>query len=373
MPSGEGGGDRHYDRTGRVFLLGALGVALYFSWKIFLPFFGALAIAAVIDIVFYPLYSRLKRLLGGRRALAAGLTVLVVVLCVILPVLGMGFLFTKQALDLYQMLSAKAHDGGLEQILRFRSWDVVESWLREHAPWIDTQAINLKEVFLNFLQKVSGYGVSLGTAAAANALSAVGTFAVVLFSLFFILLDGAAFAEWAWRLAPLNVEHRRILSRTFIEIIRSAVFGSGAVALVQGVLGGLAFWIAGLPGVLWGSVMMFTSLVPVVGTALVWVPAGVILLAQGSTGSGIFLLVWGALVIGNADSVVRIFVVKGPVRMHPLLLFMSIMGGLKLSGLLGVIYGPLVLAMVQALLEIFRGEFLGRPLDSGEPAPPTGP
>ena len=118
--------------------------------------------------------------------------------------------------------------------------------------------------------------------------------------------------------------------------------------------------IVGFPGVLWGFVMAFTSLVPVIGTALIWVPAGLMLLLQGQTGAGIFILVWGAVVISNSDNVIRLFVVKGPVRMHPLLLFFAIMGGLKIAGLLGVVYGPLVLAMVQALLEIFRAEFMGR-------------
>ncbi|MHB8836988.1 MAG: AI-2E family transporter [Candidatus Methylomirabilia bacterium] len=364
--------DEHYDRTGRVFILGALGVALYFAWKVFQPFFSAIAIAAILDIVFYPLFTRLKRAFGGRRALAASVTVLVVVLCVILPMIGMGILFTKQALDLYEGLSAKAQDGSLDAILRFRDWSAVEGWLAAHAPWLDTHTLNLKGIFLNFLEKVSGYGVAFGTAVASNVLSAVGTFAVVLFSLFFMLLDGAAFAAWAWGLAPLTDKHRGLLSRTFIEIIKSAVFGSGLVAVVQGVLGGAAFMIVGFPGVLWGFVMAFTSLVPVIGTALVWVPAGLILLLQGRTGAGIFILVWGFVVISNADNVVRIFVVKGPVRMHPLLLFFAIMGGLNLAGILGVVYGPLALAMVQALLEIFRGEFMGRPATAGTEDGPAG-
>jgi len=353
--------DRQYDRTGQLFILGALGLALYFAWKILQSFFSAIAIAAILDIVFFSLFERIRHLFGGRRALAAGATVLVVVLCVILPLVGMGILFTKQALDLYQGLSTKAHDGSLDSLLRFREWSAVDGWLGAHAPWLDTQALNLKEVFLNFLQRVSGYGVTFGTAAASNVLAAVGTFAVVLFSLFFILLDGEAFAEWAWGLMPLTDEHRGLLSRTFVEIIKSAVLGSGLVAIVQGVLGGLAFWIAGLPGILWGFVMVFTSLVPVIGTALVWVPAAIVLLLQGNTGAGIFILVWGTVVISGSDNVIRLFVVKGPVRMHPLLIFFSVMGGIKLAGLLGVVYGPLILAMVQTLLEIFRGEFMGRP------------
>jgi predicted PurR-regulated permease PerM len=349
----------HYDRTGRMFILGALGVALFFAWKVFSPFFSAIAIAAVLDVVFYPLHARLARAFGGRRYVAATVTVAVVVLCVILPVVGMGFLFTTQALDLYRDLGAKAQGGGFDAVLRFRDWSVVEGWLHAHAPWVDTQALNLKEVFLNFLQRVGGYGVGLGTAVASNALLAIGTFAVVLFSLFFILVDGGAFARWAWTLAPLNDEHCSLLSRTFVAIVKSAVLGSGLVALVQGLLGGLAFWFVGLPGVLWGCVMVFMSLVPVVGSATIWVPAGLLLLAQDRVGQGMFILVWGFAVISTVDNLIRMFVVKGPSHMHPLLIFFSVLGGLKLSGLLGVVYGPLVLAMVQTLLQIFRDEFMG--------------
>ena len=117
--------------------------------------------------------------------------------------------------------------------------------------------------------------------------------------------------------------------------------------------------------------MAFTSLVPVIGTAVVWVPAGLVLLLQGKTGAGIFILVWGAVVISNSDNVIRIFVVKGPVRMHPLLLFFAIMGGLNLAGILGVVYGPLVLAMVQALLEIFRARVHGAARAGRRPEEPA--
>jgi predicted PurR-regulated permease PerM len=289
------------------------------------------------------------------------------VLVVILPLIGMGILFTKQALDLYLGLSAKAQDGGYNSILRFSDWAVVEGWLNAHAPWLNTQALNIKGIFLNFLEKIGGFGVTFGTAAASNALGAVGTFAVVLFSLFFILLDGASFARWVWAMVPLDDRHRQIVSRTFIEIVKSSVIGSGLVAIVQGILGGLAFWIVGLPGVLWGFIMAFMSLVPVVGTAIVWVPAGIVLLLQEQIGAGAFILVWGALVISSADNVVRLLVVRGPVHLHPLLLFFSILGGIKISGLLGVVYGPLVLAMIQTLFGFFREEFLEQPAPSGEP------
>lgn len=364
MPGGEQVFERRYDRTGQFFILGALAVALYFAWKVFRPFFSAIAIAAILDVIFYPLYVRLGAAFGGRRALAAAVCVFIVVLCFILPLLVMGLLFTKQSLDLYQVLNAKALDAGFDSIMRFRNWDAVESWLAAHAPWLDVQALNLKGVFLNFLRKVSGFGVALGTAVASNFLTALATFAVVLFSLFFFLLDGGAFGRWVSGLVPLNQEHQQALVRTFIRIVKSAVLGSGLIALAQGFLGGVAFSLVGMRGVLWGTVMAFTSLVPVVGTTIVWVPASIVQLAQGHIGSGIFLLVWGVVVISAVDNLIRMFVIKGPTRIHPLLIFFSVLGGIKLAGMLGVVLGPLVLAMVQALLEIYRGEFMGRPAAS---------
>jgi len=366
MPDGERVFKRQYDRAGRLFIVGALAVALYFTWKVFQPFFSAIAIAAILDVIFYPLFVRLRNAFGGRRAAAAGVTVLGVVLCVILPLIMMGVLFTKQALDLYQILNARAEDGSFDAIMRFRNWDAVEGWLAAHAPWLDVQGFNLKGIFLNFLRKVSGSGVAFGTAVASNFLTALGTFAVVLFSLFFFLLDGGAFGRWVAGLVPLNKQHQQELVRTFIGIVKSAVLGSGLIALTQGLLGGVAFSIVGMRGVLWGSVMAFTSLVPVVGTTVVWVPAAIVLLALGQTGKAIFLLVWGVVVISAVDNLIRMFLIKGPVRMHPLLIFFSVLGGIKLAGLLGVVFGPLALAMVMALFEIYRGEFMGRSAGGGE-------
>jgi len=142
--------------------------------------------------------------------------------------------------------------------------------------------------------------------------------------------------------------------------------GSGIVAVAQGILGGLAFYGLGLRGVLWGAVMAFMSLVPVVGAAVIWIPASAILFLQGRPGAGVFLLLWGFLVISSVDNLIRMFVVRGPVRMHPLLIFFSVLGGIKLWGLLGIVFGPLALAMVQALLEIFRGEFMAPPAANSE-------
>ncbi|HEY6000027.1 MAG TPA: AI-2E family transporter [bacterium] len=360
-------GGPQYDRTGRYFILGALAVALFLAWKLFRPFFSAIAIAAILDIIFYPFFDRLRRSFGGRGGPAAALTVVVVVLVVIVPVVIVGFLVTKQAVDLYQSLTARAADASLlDGLLRIRDWDAAEAWLSAHAPWLDVKALNLKGIAISFLGKVSDYGVRMGTSVASNVVTSVGTFAVVLFSLFFFLLDGGRFARWASGLVPLHDDHLQQLQRTFVGIVKSAVVGSGVVALVQGVLGGSAFWLVGLPGTLWGAVMAFMSLVPVVGCAIVWLPAALILFAQGHTGAALFLLLWGFIVISSVDNVVRILVVKGPVEMHPLLIFFSVLGGIQFAGMLGVVFGPLIVAVVQALLEIFRCEFME------PPAPPAG-
>lgn len=361
MATPEPRGEHHYDRTGRLFILGALAVALFLAWKVFRPFLYAIAIAAILDVIVYPVFARLRRAFGDRGKTAAGVTVLLVVVLIILPAGWVGFLVTKQALDLYKRLSLMATDMGLDPLLQIRDMKVAEAWLGAHAPWLDIQGLNLKGVAMSFLAKVANAGVRFGSSIATNVLSSIGTFAVVLFSLFFFLLDGGRFARWAAGFVPLHHDHQQQLLRTFIGIVKSAVTGSGVVAIAQGILGGVAFAVVGLPGMLWGSVMAFMSLVPIVGCASIWMPAAGVLIVQGRPWAGLFLLVWGALVISSVDNLIRMFVVKGPVQMHPLLIFFSVVGGIRFAGLLGVVLGPLVVAVAQALLVIFREEFMVKP------------
>jgi predicted PurR-regulated permease PerM len=347
-----------YNRLGRTFILGCLAGSLWLGWLLFKGFLTAIATAAILDVVFYPLFARLVRRFGARRAAAAGATVLVVVLCVIVPMVLLGALFTQQALELYNKLSVQAKEGtGLGQVLSLRDWATVEGLAKKHVPWVDVQAINLKDHFLALLQQVSTRAVGIGTKFLSNVLSSVATFAVVLFSLFFFLLDGGRFGHWLSGLVPLAPGHQQRLRDIFIAHIKSAVLGSGAVALGQGLLGGLGFGLVGLPGVLWGTVMIFMSLVPVVGTALVWAPGALVLFLQGHTGAGLFLVAWGAFVVGGADNVIRIMVSRQAGETHPLLIFFSVMGGLQFAGILGVVFGPLILALVRTFLDIYREEF----------------
>lgn len=347
-----------YNRLGRAFILGCLGGSLWLGWLLFKGFLVAIATAAILDVVFYPLFGRLTRRFGGRRAAAAGATVLIVVLCVIVPLLLLGALFTQQALELYTTLSTQAKEGtGLGGVLSLRDWGAVEALVTKYAPWVDVQSLNLKEHFVVLLQKVSTRAVGIGTAFLSNVLSSVATFAVVLFSLFFFLLDGGRFGHWLSNLVPLAMAHQQRLRDIFIAHINSAVMGTGAVALGQGLLGGAAFAIVGFPGVLWGTVMFFMSLVPVVGTALIWGPGALVLLLQGRPGAALFLVVWGILVVGSSDNLIRIVVSRQAGETHPLLIFFSVMGGLQLAGILGVVFGPLILSLIRTFLDIYREEF----------------
>ncbi len=348
----------HYDLTGRVFILLCLAATAFIGWKIFRPFLGAVATGAILDVVFYPVFARIARRLGGRRPLAAAITVVLVVVCVILPLAGMIIVFTRQALQFYDFVTAKAQDGTLDQVFKLHDWESIELWLREHAPWLDVQALNVKTILISVLERISALGMGIGSAVVSNVLGTVIAFAVTLFSLFFFLLDGSRFARWLSAFSPLNTAHERQLLDTFIGFTKSAVLGSGLIAICQGLLGGIAFWIVDLRAVLWGFVMMFMSLVPLVGTTVVWVPAAVILIVIGRVGAGIFLLLWGMFVISGVDNVVRLFVIKGPRRMHPLLLFFAILGGLKFAGPLGIVMGPVVLATILTFLEFYREEFV---------------
>jgi predicted PurR-regulated permease PerM len=342
----------------RIFLVACLVLSFFLSYLLLQPFLKAIVIAAVLNIVFYPLYTGLVRGLKGRRVLSAVISCVAVILCVVIPLVILAAIFTKQSLELYDFLKAKLESGYFERLLTFHDWGAVQPFLSKYAPWLNLEEVDLRENLLGAVKYVTTSSISAGRALVSNTLSSLGTFALMLFVLFFLFLDGATFVRWAGELVPLPEDRKKSIMQNFVGITKSAVYGSGIVAVLQGILGGMAFWIVGLPAVLWGLVMGFFSLVPVVGTALIWMPASLILIGTGRVGAGIFLLVWGVVVIGTVDNVVRSMLVKGQVRMHTLAIFFAVLGGIKLFGLLGGVFGPLILAMTLSFLHIYRDDFV---------------
>jgi predicted PurR-regulated permease PerM len=205
---------------------------------------------------------------------------------------------------------------------------------------------------------------SSGGAVMLGALGTLVSFLLMLFVLFFVLRDGPAFASKAVRLLPIEAGLRQRLWRHLIDVTRAVFMGIGLTALVQGVLLGIGFAIAGLPSPLvFGVLGALFALVPVVGTAVIWVPAVIWLLVQGETGYAIFMAAWGTVVVGSVDNFLRPILISGRVEVPTLAVFIGVMGGLSAFGFLGLFLGPIVLGVVVALFRFFNEAVTGEPAE----------
>jgi predicted PurR-regulated permease PerM len=212
------------------------------------------------------------------------------------------------------------------------------------------------------LETIENQASNLGTALAGGTLGLLtglgGWFVqggVALFTLFYLLRDGPAFVEVGRWLIPLEGGLTDAMAAKTREVVVATVLGALLVALVQGVLGGLLFWALGLPGpALWGAVMAFAALLPAVGPPVIWLPAAAILLVTGEVTRGLVLIAVGTLLIGTVDNVLRAVLVGGRARLHPLVVFFSVLGGLVVFGIAGFLLGPILVVVALAVLEIAR-------------------
>ena len=179
----------------------------------------------------------------------------------------------------------------------------------------------------------------------------------MLFVLFFLLRDHAKIVDTLHWVLPLSRSQEEALLTEAKMVARSAVLGSVLTAIAQGIAGGIAMAIVGFPGLFWGTMMAFASFIPAVGTALIWLPASLYLILTGDWGWGLFLAGWGVVVVGSIDNVLRPILMQGSSNMSTLLIFLSLIGGIQLFGLIGVIYGPIIFALTLVLLRIYTIEF----------------
>ncbi|MBN9046564.1 MAG: AI-2E family transporter [Rhizobiales bacterium] len=342
-------------RASFYILLALITVA--FAWLL-LPYYTAVLWAVILALIFYPVQQRLVVLLRGRRGIAAVLSVLMCILLVILPMLVVFSSLVQEVTTLYQRLSSREFDlnGYINSILSvLPGW--LEQWLErfelgDFAEWrsrISSAALQGSQLF-------AGQLVSLGQ----NTLQFVVGFGVMLYLLFFLFRDGADLGGTIRRTIPLSDDYTRQFLDKFAAVIRATVKGNIIIAVVQGVIGGVAFWAVGIEAaLLWGVMMTFFSLLPAVGAALVWGPAAIWFLVSGSWGKGLVLVLVGTLVIGLVDNLLRPPLVGKGTRMPDYVVLISTIGGISLIGINGFVLGPLIAAMFIAAWSLLAEEQKG--------------
>jgi len=349
LPTEEGLADkRFYTRLGAVLLLAALG---YIVWRIVTPLWQPLAWALLLGSLLAPFNLRLANRLGGRTRLASSITLLLTVLLFILPVVAMAGAVAAQAAQLLRKLEPQMQSMGQQGL----SIDLGNlPWLERPLAWIDANTtISLAQLQGWLLEGSKRLLESLMSSGGTFVMGALGTavsFMLMLFVLFFVLRDGPALAQKVVRMLPIEGRRRTRLWEHLVDVTRAVFLGIGLTAIVQGMLVGVGFLIAGLPSPLvFGVVAALVALIPMVGSALVWVPGALFLAAQGEYGYAIFLAAWGAIVVGMVDNFLRPMLISGRADVPTLAVFVGVMGGLAAFGFIGLFVGPIVLGMLVAL------------------------
>jgi predicted PurR-regulated permease PerM len=338
----------------RAFFVGLLlVVTLAFLWLIrsFLqPIFWAVA----LGIVVYPLHAVLVGKLRQRASLAAVLSVVIVVILVILPLIGVGAAVTREAAALYQQLDEG--DVGLLGLYERaqRSMPSVTATIERFG--LDPSG--LEDQLSNAAVTASRFIAERALAIGGDTLRAALFFFLMLYLLFFFLRDGPRLLDTLVRALPLGDHRERYLLEQFAAVSRATIKGTLVVGIVQGAIGGIAFAVLGIGApVLWGVVMALLSILPAVGSAIVWLPAAIALIVNGQVVGGIALIVIGALVIGSVDNVLRPILVGRDTRMPDYLILLSTLGGLAAFGLAGIIIGPIIAAFFLSVWTMAEQEF----------------
>ncbi len=326
------------ERFETKFFLGLFLCALALVILVFLPALNVIVLGLTFAVLFHPLYVRLRKLTPKREGIAAFATVMIAIIVILVPLVFFGVKIFGEAEGLYTRLVSGTGTPFLESL---------HGELQRIAPWFNfdpgqyvKQALEL--VIANIGSVLSGF------------VSVAGTFLLSFFTLFYLLKDGAAIENTITKVSQLSHERTNEIMLKLRGTANSVLRGSLVISIIEGIAVGIGFWAFGLPNpALWGLISIIISLVPVVGIALVVVPAAIFMIFEGSILAMVGFVVWILFVVALMENIVRPRLIARSTKAHPLLVLLSVLGGISFFGPLGFILGPLVLSFFLALVEIY--------------------
>jgi len=351
-------------RRGRRFLLFLLiagGALFVYTIQDFLI---PIVLAAVFASLMWPLQQRLTAKFGGRRGWAAGVCCLIFILGLLVPLFFVGSVVTRQAMETYDSLR-----DDIQAVLNGQTPPILTRF--EQSPWYARLGLDRLEWKSTVRDLASGGGKFAATVLSRTSkgtLGAVASILITVFTLFYFLADAESLLRRLRGISPLEDEQTEALMKRFRAVSRATVRGTFVICLTQALLGGLTLWLLGVPKpLLWSVVMLVLAFVPMVGTAVVLVPAALYQILTGSVWQGVVILVISFGVIFNVDNLMRPRLMGKEAGMHDLIVFFSTLGGLATFGAMGFIVGPIVAAFFLALIDLWSAQY-----DNDAPAPEAG-
>ena len=328
-------------------VLAVTAIALYLCWLMLRPFMGVLAWAVVLVIVFYPVHKKIASRIR-RRSWSAILSCVLVVLIVVLPLalvtLAVIHEFNKVAPNLPSQLAELSS----RQPAIFGR---LSEWIQSH---FGINMLDWQDFFIQQLRNLSQRLLGASFNLVGNIITSIIKAFFVIFTMYYLFRDADKIINKLPDALPLSREQSETLIFRTQQVVNASVYGVVTIALVQGLLAGLAYWILGIPSpLLWAVLTGFVCMIPIAGSFLVWLPLAIYLIATGHWIKALLLIAWGALVISTIDNLLRPKLVGTQTRLHELFIFFSVLGGISVFGLLGIVLGPVVLAITLGLLQTF--------------------
>ena len=356
-------------RLSRVVLALFVIVSLAGVFAIMRPFVAPIVLGLLLVSLFHPMHRRISRRFGKHHTLAAVSSVSIISLLVIVPVVLFSLAIVQQGVDVFRRSQAWIEAGHLdramehEKVQAFLERPAVQkarAVIGERLPHGDDADGKVAFGLAGKLMELSGVALDFVRQRVFPVVTGTGlllmNFLIMLFVMFYAFRDGETMLAYILLVLPLSHSHERLLIERIHSIARAIVVGTLLTSTVQGLVGMIGFRIVGIPAFFWGVVLGVASLIPIVGTALVWLPASIYLLIMGRPGAAAFLCCWGVLVVGSIDNFLRPLFMQGNSGMSTVVLFFALVGGIKLFGMVGLVYGPLIFGICAVVLYIYRVE-----------------
>ncbi len=346
----------------QVFLVVLLLALLWSCFELVRPYMDPILMAIIFAMIFHPLFTVLNQKWGHRPNLTAMVCGFILVFLVLIPVMTILIAGLDQGIKSYDAIQTWVASGKLENLIAGSWIDGLVDRLKVRFPLLapllpDIEARAITGYLLQFITTSGKWLISHASTVVGNMTGWVINFFLMIFVFFFVVRDLDKMLSFVLHTLPLRRSQEERMIQRIQDVSKSALLGTFATAAAQGAAGGFAFFLCGLPGLFWGTAMAFASLIPVVGTALIWLPGVLWLLVMKQTGWALFLAIWSVGVVGMIDNFVRPLFMQGSGEMSTVLIFFAIIGGVQMFGLIGVLYGPILFALTIALLGLYQMEF----------------
>jgi len=338
-----------------IFILFLTFLSIYLLYQILSPFLSSIIWAILLAMVFHPLFQKLQRLLKKREVLSAIMMTLFVLIVIVLPFSLLLASLASEVMDVYHRVEEMIKIGQLQGYLeRIKEIPILKWILARLGQYIDFSPMDPLPLLLKNLKQISTFIFNQTTILLKGFSTFIAGFFFTLLSLYYLFKDGSHLFGRLKEIVPLPSKERDLLIQRFKDMIYATIYGGILIAIIQGLLGGLSFWVLGLPSpIFWGTAMALLSFIPIGGTALIWAPASIFLLIGGAVLKGLILLGLGVCVISMVDNILRPLFISAKTNIHPLLLFFAVLGGIQAFGLIGLVAGPLIATLFLTLIEIY--------------------